>query len=113
MLPDRSVIQADGDDLSFITVRVEDKDGTLCPVADSLTVEQFHADYRKTFNGWALLIVRSLAGQSEKIRGIPTAEGLAQDDTQKSARRRWHKAPRKRNSTRGCNDAVSPSVRTY
>ena len=28
---DRSTIHADGDDLSFITVRVEDKDGNLCP----------------------------------------------------------------------------------
>ncbi len=105
LLPDRSVIQADGDDLSFITVRVEDKNGTLCPVADNLvhftvtgaarieavdngnpaTAEPFHADYRKAFNGLALLIVRSLPGQSGKIRVIATAEGLAQDETEISA----------------------------
>ena len=31
LIPDRSKIQADGDDLSFVTVRIEDKDGNLCP----------------------------------------------------------------------------------
>jgi beta-galactosidase len=105
LLPDRSVIQADGDDLSFITVRVEDKDGTLCPGADNLvhfavtgaakieavdngnpaTVEPFQADHRKAFNGLALLIVRSQPGQSGKIQVIATSEGLAQDETEISA----------------------------
>jgi beta-galactosidase len=33
---DRSSIRADGEDLSFITVRVEDQDGNLCPLADNL-----------------------------------------------------------------------------
>src|SRR5271169_5064461 len=71
LIPDRATIQADGDDLSFVTVRVEDKDGNLCPMADSLvkfnvtgtgsiravdngnaaTVEPFHADHRKAFSG--------------------------------------------------------------
>jgi beta-galactosidase len=79
LIPDRSVIQADGDDLSFITVRVEDKDGNLCPMAGNLiqfhvqgvgdiaavdngnaaSTEPFRADYRKAFSGLALLIVRS------------------------------------------------------
>jgi beta-galactosidase len=79
LIPDRTVIQADGDDLSFITVRVEDKDGNLCPVADNLinfqvrgpgditavdngnaaSTEPFHANYRRAFTGLALLIVRS------------------------------------------------------
>jgi beta-galactosidase len=79
LVPDRAVIQADGDDLSFVTVRVEDKDGNLCPMADNLihfhlqgagdiaavdngnaaSLEPFHADYRKAFSGLALLIVRS------------------------------------------------------
>src|SRR5262249_25889887 len=30
LIPDRSTIQADGDDLSFVTVRVEDQNGNLC-----------------------------------------------------------------------------------
>jgi beta-galactosidase len=79
LIPDRSVIKADGDDLSFITVRVEDKDGNLCPLADNqiqfevdgagviqavdngnpATAEPFQAKEHKAFNGLALLIVRS------------------------------------------------------
>jgi beta-galactosidase len=106
LLPDRGVIQADGDDLSFITVRVEDKDGNLCPVADNLvhfsvtgagviaavdngnaaTVEPFHADHRKAFNGLVLLIVRSRPGEAGSIRVVATAEGLAQDETQITVR---------------------------
>jgi len=97
LVPDRNVIHADGDDLSFITVRIEDKDGTFCPMADNLvrfsvtgageivavdngnaaTVEPFHADHRTTFNGLGLLIVRSRT-QTGTIRVIATGEGLAQ-----------------------------------
>ena len=33
MIPDRSTIQADGADLSYLTVRIEDKDGNLVPGA--------------------------------------------------------------------------------
>ena len=78
LVPDRTHIIANGDDLSFVTVRIEDKDGNLCPMADNLlhfkvsgageiaavdngnaaTTEPFHADYRKAFSGLALLIVR-------------------------------------------------------
>jgi beta-galactosidase len=65
--PDRESIQADGYDLSFVTVRIEDESGTLCPIADNLvrfelegpgeiapvgngnaaTTEPFQADYRR------------------------------------------------------------------
>jgi beta-galactosidase len=96
LLPDRTVIQPDGDDLSFVTVRIEDKDGNLCPVADNLvhfsvkgsgaiaavdngsaaTTEPFHADYRKAFNGLALLVVQSRAGQTGSIEIVPTSDGL-------------------------------------
>jgi beta-galactosidase len=102
LLPDRAAIQANGDDLSFITVRIEDQAGTLCPLADHLvrfritgpgtiagvdngnaaTVEPFHADYRKAFSGLALLVVRSHAGQSGTIRVAATAEGLAAGRTE-------------------------------
>ena len=88
LIADRSVIHADGDDLSFITARVEDADGHLVPTADSLinfkvsgagyieavdngnaaTVEPFHADHRHAFNGLALLIVRSRAGATGRIQ---------------------------------------------
>ena len=96
LVPDRKTIQADGDDLSFITVRVEDKDGNLCPLADSLvkfsvtgvgkieavdngnaaTVEPFHANQRKAFAGLALLIVRSKAGEAGAIHVAATSDGL-------------------------------------
>jgi beta-galactosidase len=107
LIPDRATIQADGDDLSFVTVRIEDKDGNLCPMADNLvkfnvtgagsiravdngsaaTVESFHADHRKAFNGLALLIVSSQKGQSGQIHVAATSEGLAQSAVEIAARR--------------------------
>ncbi len=102
LTPDRRAIQADGDDLSFITVRIEDKDGTLCPMAanlvrfrldgpgtiagvdngDPATIEPFHTDYRNAFNGLALLIVRSRRGQRGTVRVTGAAEGLAEGRTE-------------------------------
>jgi beta-galactosidase len=102
LIPDRKTIQPDGDDLSFITVQIEDKDGNLVPTADNLvhfavtgagtiaavdngnaaTVELFHAEQRRAFNGLALLIVRSRAGQTGQIHVVATSEGLAQAETQ-------------------------------
>ncbi len=96
LIPDRSKIAADGQDLSFLTVRVEDKDGNFCPLADNLvqfkvegagkieavdngnaaSVEPFQADHRKAFNGLALLIVRSRAGEAGRIQVTATSQGL-------------------------------------
>jgi beta-galactosidase len=79
---DRSDISANGKDLSFITVEVLDKDGTLVPNAGNLisfslkgdafiagvdngsqtSHEPFKASYRKAFNGKCLLVVQ--AGKS-------------------------------------------------
>jgi beta-galactosidase len=100
LAPDRDLIQADGDDLSFVTVRIEDKDGNLCPIADNLvhfnvtgageiaavdngnaaTVESFHADHRTAFSGMALLIVRSRPEQAGKIHVVATGDGLTQGE---------------------------------
>jgi beta-galactosidase len=33
---DRAQIQSDGEDLSYLTVRIEDKDGNLCPAANNM-----------------------------------------------------------------------------
>jgi beta-galactosidase len=94
---DRGAIAADGDDLSFITVRVEDRDGNLCPLADNrvnfrltgagsiaavdngnpATVESFQADHRQAFNGLALLIVRSHAGTPGNIDIAASGNALA------------------------------------
>jgi beta-galactosidase len=76
---DRTVIAADGTDLSFITVQVSDKDGLLVPRShnrvefsisgpgeiiavgngDPTSHESFQALERKVFNGLALVVVRS------------------------------------------------------
>jgi len=101
MTPDHATIRSDGDDLSFVTVRVEDKDGNFCPLADNLvkfaldgpgkiagvdngnpaTVEPFQADYRKAFNGLALVIVRSESGKPGRVKITATSEGLKAGET--------------------------------
>ena len=100
--PDRKAIGADGEDLSFVTVRIEDKDGNFCPQADNLvnfkldgpatiagvdngnaaSVEPFQADYRKAFNGLALLILRSENGKPGKIRVTASSAGLQAGEAQ-------------------------------
>jgi beta-galactosidase len=40
------------------------------------TVEPFHANYRKAFNGLALLIVRSDSREAGKIQIVATGAGL-------------------------------------
>jgi beta-galactosidase len=97
LIADRKAVAADGDDLSFITVRIEDQAGHLAPVADNLvnfkvsgagkiaavdngnaaTVEPFQADHRKAFNGLALLIVRSKVHEAGSIQVSATGAGLA------------------------------------
>ncbi|RME71850.1 MAG: DUF4982 domain-containing protein [Verrucomicrobia bacterium] len=95
--PDRAVIDADGYDLSFVTVRIEDARGHFCPLADNLvrfsiegpgeiaavdngnaaTTDPFQADWRRAFNGLALVIIRSKPGESGTIRLTATSDGLA------------------------------------
>ena len=79
LTPDRSVITADGRDLSFITVEVVDKDGNLCPNATNLinfsvegtafiagvdngspiSMERFKDIKRRAFYGKCLLVVQN------------------------------------------------------
>jgi beta-galactosidase len=78
LTPDRTIIKADGGDLSYILVEMLDEQGTLCPLADNKinfsiegpaeiagvdngdqnSLEPFQADYRKLFYGKAMLIIR-------------------------------------------------------
>jgi len=94
--PDRDHILADGEDLSFVTVRIEDNGGNLCPRAENLvrftvtgngeiaavgngnaaTTEPFQADHRKAFNGLCMLIVRAKEGQNGRIHIRAESEGL-------------------------------------
>ena len=99
--PDRKAIRGDGEDLSFVTVRVVDRDGNPCPAADNLvrfelggpgviaavdngnaaSVEPFQADRRKAFSGLALVIVRAKRGEAGPISLKASAEGLAAAET--------------------------------
>ncbi len=96
LIADRKNIKADGKDLSFITVRILDKDGNVVPNANNLvnfkingpgfiasvdngdetSHDPFKADYRKAFNGLALAIVQTKE-QKGAITFIATADGLA------------------------------------
>jgi len=97
LTPDRPTIRADGEDLSFVTVRIEDPAGNLVPEADNLvqfavqgpgriaavdngnasSVEPFQADRRRAFSGLALLVVRSNRGETGRILITATADSLA------------------------------------
>jgi beta-galactosidase len=94
---DRNTIRADGQDLSFITVTVADKNGLLVPrtnnrvhfditgpgeiVAtdngDATSFESFQSHDRNAFNGLCLVIVRAKAGETGQITLRATSEGLA------------------------------------
>jgi beta-galactosidase len=96
LVADRSELLADGRDLSFVTVRIEDEDGNLCPRADNpvrftvkgagrreavdngnpATLEPFQADERRAFGGLALLIVRSEKGRIGAIDVRARSKGL-------------------------------------
>ncbi|MCX6636987.1 MAG: DUF4982 domain-containing protein [Acidobacteria bacterium] len=105
LVPDRKAITADGEDLVFVTVRIEDQDGNLCPLADNLvrfqvegagrvaavdngnaaSVEPFQAGYRKAFNGLAMLIVRSRRGETGRIGVTAVSDGLRAAQTSVAA----------------------------
>lgn len=96
---DRSVIAADGEDLSFVTVEVVDSDGNVVPTADDevqfsiasssgagvvvATDNGFPADLtsfasssRKAFHGLALAIVRAEEGASGDFVVEASSDGL-------------------------------------
>jgi beta-galactosidase len=77
--PDRTTIDANGKDISFVTVSVVDKEGNLCPTAaeqlnfsvkgkgiyraacngDATSLELFHLPTMKTFSGKLVVLVQS------------------------------------------------------
>ncbi|MBG6235855.1 beta-galactosidase [Pedobacter sp. CAN_A7] len=95
---DRNKIRADGTDLSFITIKVMDKDGNVVPEAthhitfsiagpaelivtdngDPADLVAFPAKERKAFSGLALAIVRSVDKQSGEIIVTAKAEGMTE-----------------------------------
>ena len=96
---DRRKIMADGQDLSFITVTVADKHGLQVPRAknhieflidgpgeilatdngDATSFESFQAPERNAYNGLALVIVRTKAGEPGTIKLTAVSDGLAGD----------------------------------
>jgi beta-galactosidase len=98
---DRAKIGADGQDLSFVTVTVADKEGLLVPRSqnqikfkiegpgeivatdngDATSFESFQAPERKAYNGLALVIVRAKPGEPGKITLTAEAEGLKSGST--------------------------------
>ncbi len=95
LIPDRDVINADGKDLSFVTVLITDKNGTLVPSADNLitfdisgagfiaamdngyqaSLESFKSSSRKAFNGKCLVVIKS-AVSTGKITLIASSQNL-------------------------------------
>ncbi|MBE6340936.1 MAG: glycoside hydrolase family 2 protein [Bacteroidales bacterium] len=92
---DRSRIKADGEDLSFVTVEVLDRDGNLCPNAENdihfdiegvatiagvdngspISHERFKDNHRKVFYGKALVVLQSKETPGN-VRLIATSEHL-------------------------------------
>jgi beta-galactosidase len=95
--PDRSKITADGQDLSFISVTIADKDGLLVPRSknqiefeiegpgkivaldngDATSFEPFQANERSAYNGRALVIIRSEANVPGIIVLRAVSSGIA------------------------------------
>ena len=95
-IADRTEINADGKDLSFITVQIVDKDGLMVPRSnnavqfsiegsgeivatdngDSYNMESFASHKRDAFNGMALVIVRSKAGEKGTVVVTAKSDGL-------------------------------------
>ncbi|MBN1821367.1 MAG: DUF4982 domain-containing protein [Prolixibacteraceae bacterium] len=96
LTPDRTEIDATGNDLSYILVEACDENGNLCPLADNLvdfkikgpgeiagvgngnpqSHEPFVADYRKLFNGKAMLIIRSVKNKTGNIEISASSEKI-------------------------------------
>jgi beta-galactosidase len=99
--PDRSTIRADGTDLCFVTARIEDEEGNLCPRmddpveftvegpaeiagvdnGDQTSVEPFQAPRRHAFNGLCLLILRSVKDRPGEVIVRAETKGLEVGET--------------------------------
>ena len=103
--PDRKQIQAGGQDLSFVEVRIVDAEGHLCPLADHKVTfsvrgpgriagvdngdptnhEPFQAQAHKAFHGLALVVIQStdregdisLSASAPELAGDTTAIGVS------------------------------------
>jgi beta-galactosidase len=98
---DRASVRADGSDLSFVTVTVADRDGQLVPRAknrvtfeisgpgeiiatdngDATSFESFQSKERNAYNGLALVVVRTKAGEPGSIMLRAKSDGLTAAET--------------------------------
>lgn len=96
MAADHSGIKADGSDLSFITIKITDKNGLMVPRSnnrikfelsgpgeivavdngDATDHDSFQATNRRAYNGMALVVVRSIKGKVGKISIKASSDGL-------------------------------------
>lgn len=99
--PDRETIKGDGEDLSFVTAAVADKDGAMVPRSmnairfsiegpgeivatdngDATSHVSFQSKEKQAFNGLCLAIVRAKAGEHGQIKLKAEADGLAAAET--------------------------------
>lgn len=95
LIPDRNTMSADGKDIVFVTVRVVDKNGNLCPNAenqlqfevsgkgqfraacngDATSLEMFHKPTMKTFSGQLVVLIQSTE-ESGKIKLTVSGKGV-------------------------------------
>jgi beta-galactosidase len=95
LTPDRTEINADGEDLSYVKIEIVDKEGHICPNADNLVKfkiegdgaiagvdngnpvshEYFKASERKAFHGLCLVVVQSKHKKGEILLSADS-EGL-------------------------------------
>ena len=99
---DRSVINADGSDLSFITIKVADKNGQTVPEStnkvtfhiegpgeilatdngDPASLVSFASTAREAYSGLVLAIVRSKKGKPGSIKITASSDGLKMTETE-------------------------------
>ncbi len=103
---DRPSMKADGKDLLFVTVRIQDKNGNLAPRAlntvrfkvegaarivatdngDATSHESFQNPYVKAFNGMALVVLQS-TDQAGSIHLTASSKGMSDQHIQLEARK--------------------------
>jgi beta-galactosidase len=115
---DRERIRADGEDLCFVTVRIVDEKGNLCPKADNLvrfkiegkgevacvgngnpiSHESYQAKQRKAFGGLCLAVVRATKQEGDVMltassEGLLTGQILlrTEDYAWEAPAMEWHK----------------------
>jgi len=100
--PDKPNVKADGNDLIFVTVRIEDKNRLLVPGSNNLvnfsiegpgkivavdngdatSHDPFQASYRKAYNGMCLVILKAEKGATGSFTVKATSKGLKESMAQ-------------------------------